>query len=47
MRVNTCGLYVYDCIFQPNNETALHLAIEEEDNRSLYMVDFITQNSNG
>ncbi|XP_064651827.1 arf-GAP with SH3 domain, ANK repeat and PH domain-containing protein 2-like isoform X4 [Lineus longissimus] len=29
----------------PNNETALHLAIQQEDGTSLHMVDFIIQNS--
>ena len=32
--------------FQDNNETALHLAIQQEDGSSLPIVDFIIQNSN-
>ena len=35
-------------VFQEGGETALHLAVElmSEDRTSLYMVDFIVQNSN-
>jgi len=31
---------------QSNEETALHLAILQDDGSSLYMVDFIIQNTN-
>ncbi|CAG0914358.1 unnamed protein product [Notodromas monacha] len=36
---------VFICVFQPNEETALHLAVEQEDGRSLHIVDFLVQNA--
>ena len=47
LKLQTCfGLCIKKLFcFQALNETALHLAISEEDNRSLYMVDFIMQNT--
>jgi len=36
-------MFVY---FQPLEETALHVAISQEDGTCLHIVDFIVQNSN-
>ena len=33
-------------LLQDNNQTALHLAVELDDDRTLYLVDFMVQNSN-
>ena len=43
-----CFFCLFECVFcsQENSETALHLAINEEDGTSLHMVDFLLQNSN-
>ena len=42
----TCDGKVCCVVLQDNNQTALHLAVELDDDRTLYLVDFMVQNSN-
>ena len=36
--------FSFDFFFQPNNSTALHVAVDQEDLTSLHIVDFLAQN---